>query len=140
MPVAPQAVEKVVEKEIVVDVEEEGGAHAVVHAHMTYHEQTVVLPHDKCHHELVVSKLSSHSAKMVCESPSSWGPDFISMEDGYYCDMCEHTLWKLCLTRFDLNCWDMHKMELRMTRRTIAARSEAGSLRKKVHKRVEYWD
>ncbi|KEZ45700.1 hypothetical protein SAPIO_CDS1475 [Scedosporium apiospermum] len=93
-----------------------------------------------CHHELVVSKLSSHSAKVVCESSSSWGPDFISIVDGYYCDMCEHALWKLCLNRFDLDCWDMHKMELRMTRRTIASRSEAGSLSKKVHKRIEYWD
>lgn len=47
---------------------------------------------------MVMSTLSgnSNSAKMLCSMPNSWGPDFVNIVEGYYCDMSTRTLQTLC--------------------------------------------
>lgn len=46
-------------------------------------------PHAWCEEgQLVISEQAGHSAVQVCESSSSWGPDFISLAEGICCDMC----------------------------------------------------
>lgn len=47
-------------------------------------------------HHLVVSEHTAHSAVEVCESASSWGPDFVALAEGVFCDMCTRQLYPLC--------------------------------------------
>lgn len=54
-------------------------------------------PHNWCQeNQLVVSEHASHSAVQVCESDSSWGPDFVSISEGVFCDMCKRQYYPLC--------------------------------------------
>ena len=46
--------------------------------------------------QLVISPHTTHSAIEVCESDSSWGPDFVSLAEGIFCDMCERKVYPLC--------------------------------------------
>lgn len=57
--------------------------------------------HEEAHrwcqeHHLVVSEHAAHSAVEVCESASSWGPDFAAVAEGVFCDMCSRRLYPLC--------------------------------------------
>ncbi|KAK7996044.1 hypothetical protein PG991_015511 [Apiospora marii] len=57
--------------------------------------------HEEAHrwcqeHHLVVSEHTAHSAVEVCESASSWGPDFVAVAEGVFCDMCNRQLYPLC--------------------------------------------
>jgi len=54
-------------------------------------------PHLWCEeNRLVVSSYTGHSAVQVCESESSWGPDFASLAEGIFCDMCLRQAYPLC--------------------------------------------
>jgi hypothetical protein len=54
-------------------------------------------PHHWCkENHLVISEFAEHSAIEVCESESSWGPDFVSITEGIFCDMCERESYPLC--------------------------------------------
>lgn len=54
-------------------------------------------PHNWCkENQLVVSEHTAHSAREVCGSSSSWGPDFVSVAEGVYCDMCKREIYPLC--------------------------------------------
>lgn len=46
---------------------------------------------------LVTSGHAAHSAKELCESGTSAGPDFVSTVEGLFCDMAEKEVWPLCL-------------------------------------------
>jgi hypothetical protein len=72
---------------------------------------------EKCLHELVVSHLPTNSARRVCKNPMSWGPDFVSVHEGMYCDMCERELYKVCTSKHQSQCFDLAKRTLRMPRR-----------------------
>nr|UMZ45382.1 hypothetical protein [Paramyrothecium roridum] len=58
---------------------------------------------------LVISNVKNHNATEVCESLSSWGPDFVSEPEGIYCNMETHETTPLCngqdrtVDCFDLN-------------------------------------
>ncbi|KAJ4305968.1 hypothetical protein N0V88_000758 [Collariella sp. IMI 366227] len=45
---------------------------------------------------LVVSQESKHSAKQLCESTTSAGPDFASEQEQLFCRMSDKTLWQFC--------------------------------------------
>lgn len=45
---------------------------------------------------LVASAHEQHSAREVCGSGTSRGPDFVSLKEGFFCDMETKTLWPLC--------------------------------------------
>ncbi|CAD0096773.1 unnamed protein product [Aureobasidium vineae] len=46
--------------------------------------------------KLIISNIASHSATNLCNSETSWGPDFASSSDGKLCDMATKTLYTLC--------------------------------------------
>jgi len=60
---------------------------------------TVIASHDAQHH-----------ATALCASPSSWGPDFVSFDEGVFCDMTTRLTWQLCNATTTSNCydWDSH--------------------------------
>ncbi|KAM7217513.1 hypothetical protein V8F06_007144 [Rhypophila decipiens] len=45
---------------------------------------------------LIVSSDPAQSARELCESPSSWGPDFVSLTERLYCNMATSELIPLC--------------------------------------------
>jgi hypothetical protein len=69
---------------------------------------------DFCVDRLAISHISEHSATEVCEHENSWGPDFVSVIEGLYCDMCERILWDLCKGPESMYCFDLVARELRL--------------------------
>lgn len=45
---------------------------------------------------LVMSGWPGHGAKELCRSQTSLGPDFVSLNEGLFCDMESKELWPLC--------------------------------------------
>ncbi|KAJ6445331.1 Aspercryptin biosynthesis cluster protein B [Purpureocillium lavendulum] len=72
---------------------------------------------------LVVSALEQHTAKEVCESKTSWGPDFVG-SDGMFCDMDSHTLAPLCSTENVDGCVNINNGTKTVTKRSSVARRE----------------
>ncbi|KAK7948517.1 uncharacterized protein PG986_009403 [Apiospora aurea] len=66
--------------------------------------------HDHCIDRLVISE----HAGPVCNSPSPWGPDFVSTEERLYCDMCERQLRKLCAGPEDSDCFNLDAHQLKL--------------------------
>ncbi|CAO2655682.1 Nn.00g044850.m01.CDS01 [Neocucurbitaria sp. VM-36] len=57
---------------------------------------------------IVGSHDSKHSSKALCASSTSWGPDFVSFEEGLFCDMSLKKTWPLCSEEvgFVKDCYD----------------------------------
>lgn len=71
---------------------------------------------------LIISDLG-HTAESLCESETSWGPDFVG-EDGMYCDMATHTLHPLCSHRNVEGCVNIDEVQRSVKKRsTVAKRS-----------------
>lgn len=83
--------------------------------------------------QLVVSSKSRHSAKELCSSPTSWGPDFIDPH-GWYCDMESKTLHALCSVKKVAGCVDVDGKALK--KRGTHGKREA---RLKTYKTVTHW-
>lgn len=73
---------------------------------------------------LVVSNSNRFSAKDVCSSPGSWGPDYVSLEDGFFCDMATKTLKPLCADDVDEECFQLEEASGTKHKRAIADRSK----------------
>jgi hypothetical protein len=58
------------------------------------------------HGQLNKSGSAQHSAKELCESKTSFGPDFVNVEEGYFCDMDAKRAWPLCNEVTTNNCFD----------------------------------
>ncbi|RYP10566.1 hypothetical protein DL765_008070 [Monosporascus sp. GIB2] len=56
--------------------------------------------------ELVVNYNAAHSAAKLCDSETSFGPDFVSMTEQLACDMGTDTLWPLCNANITIYCFD----------------------------------
>jgi hypothetical protein len=81
---------------------------------------------------LVVSPtIATHKAAELCNSATSWGPDFVG-SDGYYCDMGTHTLSPLCSTEDVDGCVDVDSKANAVTKRSV------GPKRAVDHKHKEY--
>lgn len=63
--------------------------------------------------QLVVSDVACHSAKEVCESATSAGPDFVSTVEGLFCDMAGKMLWPLCTEASSESCFDLEERAMR---------------------------
>ncbi|KAG8159251.1 hypothetical protein KVR01_010912 [Diaporthe batatas] len=66
---------------------------------------------------LVIDDLPSHTARSLCESKSSAGPNFVNPEHGYYCDMKAKAIHPVCSgahnpRRNNTFCFDMEQNEL----------------------------
>ena len=61
---------------------------------------------------IIASTDPSHSAAKLCESDTSYGPDFVSLSEGIFCDMATKTPWPLCSKSVAENCydWDSHTL------------------------------
>ncbi|CAN9125418.1 unnamed protein product [Alternaria alternata] len=86
---------------------------------------------DYCVDHLRISHHAEHSASELCGMDRSWGPDFISVVEGLYCDMCERDLYPLCANEHQTNCFNFDERVLRSSE----------SLRQRVKKyiSVEVW-
>lgn len=71
--------------------------------------------------KLIVSKSKHHSAKMLCESPASVGPDFVSLDEQLFCDMQHKKTWPLCGAGKTSGCFDQKSYKV------VAAAHGAGN-------------
>ena len=55
---------------------------------------------------LVKSKSVAHSAKELCDSPSSVGPSFVSTTERLFCDMGAKVLYPFCDDIEVGSCWE----------------------------------
>jgi hypothetical protein len=107
-------------------------------------EKRTEQPHKWCQEgQLVVSEHPGHSAAEVCESETSWGPDFISIVEGIYCDMCERRSYPLCNSKAvrarggsaSGTCFDMKSKQLRAP----LSRRRDQSVPMKKYNKVRHW-
>lgn len=63
---------------------------------------------------LLRSSRVSHSATVLCESQSSRGPDLVSFTEGKFCDMGTKTLWPLCVSEQDADCFNTEASVMRL--------------------------
>ncbi|KAF6224734.1 hypothetical protein HO133_009927 [Letharia lupina] len=62
---------------------------------------------------VVISDHIAHSAQEVCDSTTSMGPDFVSTQEGLYCDMCTHTIYNVCTSNMTSGCFDVSSQTLK---------------------------
>ncbi|KAF2834766.1 hypothetical protein M501DRAFT_963863 [Patellaria atrata CBS 101060] len=62
---------------------------------------------------LVSSRDPSQSARELCDSPTSFGPDFVSYAEGVFCDMLTKELWPLCSEQHRAACFDTNTKTMR---------------------------
>lgn len=72
---------------------------------------------------LITSPSLAHSAKELCESDKSLGPDFVSFHEGLFCDMSEKELWPLCETEDHTGCFDASAHTMRIS--SLSRRDQA---------------
>lgn len=56
---------------------------------------------------LIVSKFDNQSAAELCGSDQSYGPDFVSVAEGIFCDMSAKEAWPLCGAGIAHGCFDL---------------------------------
>ena len=89
--------------------------HSLDHTSILKRRAALENKRDFCVDRLTISHLSEHTATVVCQSETSWGPDFVSVAEGLYCDMCEKMLWNLCTGPGATYCFDLVARELRFS-------------------------
>ncbi|KAK0622390.1 hypothetical protein B0T14DRAFT_552848 [Immersiella caudata] len=101
---------------------------------------------------LVISEFEGHSAKDVCESGSSWGPDMAVVPEGLFCDMCTRKVYPICGAKKKKQapgefgilggqlCFDLKVKELRVQGK-IASRQvlESEGVKMKEYEVVKEW-
>lgn len=73
---------------------------------------------------LVISHLPEASAKEVCESHTSMGPDIVSVKQGLFCDMDSKELWPVCSAAISTSCFDLDKQAMRGKQPGVAVRDD----------------
>ena len=100
---------------------------SINHTSILERRATLEKKRDFCVDRLTISHLSDHTATVVCQSETSWGPDFVSVAEGLYCDMCEKMLWNLCAGPGATYCFDLVTRELRFSGRLETRDLDEGS-------------
>lgn len=72
--------------------------------------------------QLVVSDFDHHSAIELCEHPRSYGPDFVSLAEGVFCDMSERKHYPLCSKEVTKDCFSVDKATKKVHKRDGASR------------------
>jgi len=80
--------------------------------------------------QLIVSSDPQHSARELCESATSYGPDFVSVPEGLYCDMGTKELYDLCSEGERTRCFDLETQILVDGKRAL----------KREYNKVHQWD
>ncbi|KAI4690666.1 uncharacterized protein J4E88_002138 [Alternaria novae-zelandiae] len=86
---------------------------------------------------LVVSHIASHSAKGLCDSATSLGPDFVDIH-GNFCDMGSKTLTPLCSSQYVDGCVELDEDEKAVVKRMSVAKRTA-SVKHKSYKKISKW-
>ncbi|KAF2269182.1 hypothetical protein CC78DRAFT_605509 [Lojkania enalia] len=81
------------------------------------------------------------SAKELCESEMSLGPDFVSVDESYYCDMESGHLWPLCTKEREHDCFDLDLKSVRGdSPNLLGKRSETTlPIPKKEYTKINVW-
>lgn len=62
---------------------------------------------------VVVTKEAGYNTTELCTSETSWGPDFVSLNEGLYCDMDSRELLSVCQQDKDVvPCFDAEAMQI----------------------------
>ena len=88
---------------------------------------------------LVKSNLTTHTASSLCDSKSSRGPDFLSHAEGQFCDMETKTLWPICASAQDKDCFDNDAHDVRLAG-SVGKRDEPVMAYMKNYTRFTHWD
>lgn len=98
---------------------------------------------DQCVDRLVISHYKDHSAREVCETENSWGPDFASVAERLHCNMCTRELLGFCghAGSFDEDCFDLEKKRVvrSVVTRTKEIEHRYGSHEIKSYSQVSEW-
>ena len=70
---------------------------------------------------LIIDDYQEHTAKDLCESPTSMGPDFVNVIEGLFCHMTDKTLWPVCHSELVDDCFSVSSRML--VRKGVKARS-----------------
>ncbi|KAI9147427.1 hypothetical protein HJFPF1_12447 [Paramyrothecium foliicola] len=62
--------------------------------------------------KLVRDNGTVHSARSLCDSRSSLGPDFVNIGEGLFCDMDTHELWPVCREGGEDKCFNVGSNQL----------------------------
>ncbi|KAI8662882.1 hypothetical protein NCS56_01093000 [Fusarium sp. Ph1] len=62
---------------------------------------------------VVITKEAGYNTTELCTSETSWGPDFVSLDEGLYCDMGSRELWPVCREDKDvIPCFDVETIKI----------------------------
>lgn len=62
---------------------------------------------------LIKSGSQHHSAAELCESATSYGPDFVSLSERVFCDIGKKRSWPLCENAKQVACFDQNVDKMR---------------------------
>ncbi|ORY16598.1 hypothetical protein BCR34DRAFT_597605 [Clohesyomyces aquaticus] len=87
--------------------------------------------------QLIVSNHTTQPAAELCNSATSWGPDFVG-PDGNFCDMESKTLAPLCSAQDVDGCVEVNESEGTLTKRLNIARRTTNVVHKS-YKKISKW-
>lgn len=87
--------------------------------------------------QLVVSQIEQHKAENMCNSTTSWGPDFVS-PDGMFCDMGTKTLIPLCSKENVPGCISLDEEKKTLKKRAFIAK-RAVDADHKTYEHINNW-
>ncbi|KAF1834274.1 hypothetical protein BDW02DRAFT_621876 [Decorospora gaudefroyi] len=87
--------------------------------------------------QVIMSNYTSHDAADLCNSATSWGPDFVGV-DGMFCDMGTKVLTPLCATKDVDGCVEIDENAATLKKRMNVAERAADVVHKS-YKKVQHW-
>jgi hypothetical protein len=87
--------------------------------------------------QLIISNYTSHTAADLCNSATSWGPDFVGV-DGMFCDMASKIMTPLCAAKEVDGCVVVDEQAGTLTRR-ISVAKRAANVAHKSYKKIQHW-
>lgn len=87
--------------------------------------------------QLIISNYTSHTAAHLCNSATSWGPDFVGV-DGMFCDMGSKIMTPLCAAKDVEGCVMVDEQAVTLTRRVSVAK-RAANVAHKSYKKIQHW-
>jgi hypothetical protein len=90
--------------------------------------------------KLIRSNSTGHSAKRLCGSRGSWGPDFYSHAENLFCDMDKKRVWPACDRARQTSCFDTATNKMRLGKGNSRRDEESGvAIPRKSYTNVEEW-
>ncbi|MCJ1366312.1 hypothetical protein MMC16_005440 [Acarospora aff. strigata] len=90
---------------------------------------------------VIISKSENHSAKELCQSSMSRGPDFVSLEEQLFCDMDAKRTWPLCSTSKTDGCFDQTTSTMKAGKGLRGRDIDTGLyVPQKSYKKTEHWN